>query len=301
MTASIPTLTFRIGGFDLCVTGAKAIALLREAPDFETFRTSEAQQPFLLFQSSDSFSIPQANALYDFSFDSIECRFGRTQPTEQHTEAEKPSGYFLTMTSPHGDVFNLRFQPGNPLIEASLPSHATMLRFGLWTAYGLAGVFQKAIPIHASTIVWQGKAILFLGESGTGKSTHTRLWQEYIPGSSLLNDDSPILRIEEGVPYVYGSPWSGKTACFRNERFPLAAVVRLCQAPHNRISLLPIVHAFGALYPSCPPAFARDPLLSDRICTILSDTIRNVRTYRLECLPNRQAAEAAFSAIFGPQ
>ena len=57
---------------------------------------------------------------------------------------------------------------------------------------------------------------------------------------------------------VHGSPWSGKTPCDRNESCPIAAVVRLSQAPHNRIRRLRPIESIGALLPSAPPAFARD-------------------------------------------
>lgn len=53
----------------------------------------------------------------------------------------------------------------------------------------------RAVAVHSSVISLDGRAVLFLGESGTGKSTHTRLWREHIPGARLLNDDSPIIRI----------------------------------------------------------------------------------------------------------
>ena len=64
--------------------------------------------------------------------------------------------------------------------------------------YGLMTVRKDTVALHGSCIVYKGKAVLFLGESGTGKSTHTRLWRENIAGSKLLNDDSPIVRYEEG-------------------------------------------------------------------------------------------------------
>lgn len=143
-----------------------------------------------------------------------------------------------------------------------------------------------SIAIHSSVIVHSGRAVLFLGESGTGKSTHTRLWREHIPGAQLLNDDSPIVRVVEGVPTVFGSPWSGKTPCYRNESYPIAAFVRLAQAPHNRIARLPVVRAIGALLPSCPPAFAYDAQLQDNICDTLSQLIARVPVYQLECLPD---------------
>lgn len=61
--------------------------------------------------------------------------------------------------------------------------------------FNIAAVARQAIAIHSSVISLNGGAVLFLGESGTGKSTHTRLWREHIPGAELLNDDSPIVRI----------------------------------------------------------------------------------------------------------
>lgn len=86
------------------------------------------------------------------------------------------------------------------------------MRFGLWIMFGIA-ISPEAIAIHSSTIECEGRAVLFLGESGTGKSTHTRLWQEHIPGARLLNDDSPIIRMYQGQATAFGSPWSGKTPC----------------------------------------------------------------------------------------
>lgn len=107
------------------------------------------------------------------------------------------------------------------------------MRFGLWITFGIA-ISPEAIAIHSSTIECEGRAVLFLGESGTGKSTHTRLWQEHIPGARLLNDDSPIIRMYQGQATAFGSPWSGKTPCYRNISRPIAGIVRLSQAPGQR-------------------------------------------------------------------
>lgn len=60
--------------------------------------------------------------------------------------------------------------------------------------FNIAAVARQAVAIHSSVISLNDGAVLFLGESGTGKSTHTRLWREHIPGAELLNDDSPIVR-----------------------------------------------------------------------------------------------------------
>lgn len=194
----------------------------------------------------------------------------------------------------------LRHAFGSSLIECNagvggIVPDASLWRFGLWVAFGLIAVPNGAIPIHTSTIVCKDRAILFLGESGTGKSTHTRLWRENIEGAHLLNDDSPIIR---SSAVAYGSPWSGKTPCYRNLHYPIAAIVRLSQAPHNRMRRLSAIEALGALLPSCPPSFAYDEQLQDAVCETLSQLISTVPVYHLECLPNAEAAQLSYSTIF---
>lgn len=174
----------------------------------------------------------------------------------------------------------------------------SLLRFGLWIMFGITIVPLGAIAIHSSVLVKNEGAVLCLGESGTGKSTHTRLWREHIEGTTLLNDDSPIIRMVDGIPTAFGSPWSGKTPCYRNLNYPIRGFIRLSQAPYNKIHRLPILQAIGALLPSCPPAFAFDDKLQDAICNTLSDMIAAVPVYHLECLPNAAAAELSYNTIF---
>lgn len=173
-----------------------------------------------------------------------------------------------------------------------------LLRLALWTAYGVFTVTHHTLAIHASTIVCQGRAVLFLGESGTGKSTHTRLWRENISDATLLNDDSPLVCIEDGQALVYGSPWSGKTPCYKNEAYPIAAFVRLSQAPYNRMKLLNTVKGFAALHPSCPPGFAYDERLYDSICQTLNQLLPIVPVYHLQCLPDAAAAQLSHHTLF---
>lgn len=186
-------------------------------------------------------------------------------------------------------------------IAAGKAPDPSLLRFGLWMMFGLAINPYHAIAIHSSVIVKDGGAVLFLGESGTGKSTHTRLWRENIDGARLLNDDSPIIRCVDGIPTVFGSAWSGKTPCYVNRSFPIKAIVRLSQAPYNKMHRLGTINALGALLPSCPPAFAYDTELQDNICDTLSDVLAAVPVYHLECLPDADAARLSYSTIFGTE
>ena len=227
---------------------------------------------------------------FDFADADADCRFGRDS-----------EGYLLTMT-PRDGCAAARFRKafGAPLVttDVTLRHNPALFRFGLWSMFNIAAVARQAIAIHSSVISLNGGAVLFLGESGTGKSTHTRLWREHIPGAELLNDDSPIIRATDSEALVHGSPWSGKTPCYRNESCPIAAVVRLSQASHNRIRRLRPIESIGALLPSAPPAFARDERLSDDTCGLLSRLIAQVPVYHLECLPDAAVAQLACRTVF---
>lgn len=165
--------------------------------------------------------------------------------------------------------------------------------------YGLMTVRKNTVALHGSCIVYKGKAVLFLGESGTGKSTHTRLWRENIAGSKLLNDDSPIVRYEEGGVWVYGSPWSGKTPCYKAECYPLAGCVRLSQAPYNKIRRLNTLQAYAALHPSAPPAFAYEEELYSGVCSLLEKMVSSIPVYHLECLPDAEAVKLVCRTLYG--
>ena len=173
----------------------------------------------------------------------------------------------------------------------------SILRFGLWILFGVVLASHNAIAIHSSAIECEGRVVLFLGESGTGKSTHTRLWREHIAGARLLNDDSPIVRLIDDKAIIYGSPWSGKTPCYKNLSYPIAAFCRLSQAPHNAISRLSTIAAIGAVLPSTPPQFAHDGSLQDSICSTLGELLRRVPTYHLACLPNSEAAQLSHKTM----
>ena len=103
----------------------------------------------------------------------------------------------------------------------------SFVRFGIWFMLNIVAVQRLTAAVHSSVIVCHDEAVMFLGESGTGKSTHTRLWRENIAGATLLNDDSPFVGLRDGRVMAYGSPWSGKTPCYKNECYPIRAIVRL--------------------------------------------------------------------------
>ena len=166
----------------------------------------------------------------------------------------------------------------------------------LMLLYAFASASQHTLMMHASVVKYKGRGYLFLGRSGTGKSTHSRLWLEHIGECELLNDDNPIVRFVDGNAMVYGSPWSGKTPCYKNESATIGAFVRLQQEPGNHIKLNSLAQAFAALKPSCSTA-PWDRAIHNEICETLTDILQCVNTYTLGCRPDREAAELCRNTV----
>lgn len=173
------------------------------------------------------------------------------------------------------------------------PSATQALTSMLRIAYSQRVLHHDGFSIHASTVVKDGKGFLFLGKSGTGKSTHSRLWKEVWKDVELLNDDNPIVRRIDGRWWVYGSPWSGKTPCYKQERAPLQGMVRLRQAPENRWLPVQGVKAWTTVYPSCAVIY-QEGSLYERLRNTLNRLVTDVTVGRMECLPNTEAAELSW-------
>ncbi|MBO7418195.1 MAG: hypothetical protein J6U14_04590 [Bacteroidaceae bacterium] len=161
----------------------------------------------------------------------------------------------------------------------------------LMVLFALATARQNTALFHASTVMKDGISYLFLGQSGTGKSTHSALWLRYIDGTELVNDDNPVVRITpEGKAIVYGSPWSGKTPCYRNVSYPIGGMVQLSQAPYNSIRRLGGVEAYVFLMLSISGK-RWDKGIADGLHQTENWLATHVPTWFLECLPNEEAAK----------
>lgn len=155
--------------------------------------------------------------------------------------------------------------------------------------YALATANSQTALFHSSVVSYQGKAYMFLGTSGTGKSTHSSLWLKYIEGTELVNDDNPVVRIIDGVARVYGSPWSGKTPCYRNVVYPVGGIVKLDQAPYNEIKRLKGIMAYAAIMPSISGK-RWDKRLADGLHETENLLAQYVPVWHLDCLPDEAAA-----------
>ena len=162
----------------------------------------------------------------------------------------------------------------------------------LMVLFAMATADKQTVLFHAAVVSCEGRGYMFLGPSGTGKSTHARLWLKHIGGTELVNDDNPVVR--QGV--VYGSPWSGKTPCYRNVNYTRGGIVVLRQAPYNKIERLGGIGAYAALMSSIS-GMRWDARIADGLHQSENDLATNVPIWHLDCLPDEAAATLCHKTI----
>ena len=164
-------------------------------------------------------------------------------------------------------------------------------------AFAFAAAYYNTILMHASVTMNNGYGYLFLGKSGTGKSTHSMLWRQHIEGSDLLNDDNPAVRVmENGETIVYGTPWSGKTPCYRNLQLPVGAFLRLEQHSENIISREKPLQAFASVLSSCSTMIWDKPSYK-HITKTVEQVVSSVPAFYLKCRADEAAAQLSYNTI----
>ena len=166
----------------------------------------------------------------------------------------------------------------------------------LMILYAFRTASLGTLEMHSSVVMRDGKGYMFLGKSGTGKSTHSRQWLETFPGTELLNDDNPVIRVTEEGIRVYGTPWSGKTPCYRKLDVPVGAIVRIRQSPENKATRLGLVEAYASVYSSCSGLKA-ERKIADGLHATLEQVVTTVPCFVLDCRPDHEAAEVCYEAV----
>lgn len=194
---------------------------------------------------------------------------------------ESNADFTACKVTPQGELHNQRFGLDNSIM----------------IAYAFGTAKHDTLLMHASVPVKDERGYLFLGKSGTGKSTHCELWLKHIEGTERINDDNPVVRVmEDGEVWVYGSPWSGKTPIYMNVGYPIGGFLRLHQAPHNKIRQVSKLEGFASILSSCS-TMIWDKASYDGICNTISKVVAKVGCFDLECLPDRDAAMLSYSTM----
>lgn len=193
---------------------------------------------------------------------------------------------------------NEDFSEGHLWLATRLLRDAT---FGINNSLMLLYAFRTAslgtLEMHASMVSNNGKAFLFLARSGTGKSTHSSLWLKHIEGSELMNDDNPVVRVwPDGRVVAYGSPWSGKTPCYRNVEAPVGAFVQIRRCLENKATRLGLLESYALLYSSCS-GYKSDNSMYDGLHDTMEKIVTTVPCFVLDCRPDEEAARVCAEAV----
>ena len=196
-----------------------------------------------------------------------------------------------------GDCQDLRFCLDNGLMLMYAFRTAPLMTLEMHAA-----VVVKKVPEFQGSNGSKGEnalGYLFLGHSGTGKSTHARQWLAAFEDAWLLNDDNPILRVmDNGQVRIYGSPWSGKTPCYKNADAPVGAIVKLSQAPENKIHSITLPQAYAYMLSSAS-GLKMEQTMADNMFETIKHIITHIPCYHLACLPNEEAAKVCCAGLKG--
>ena len=155
---------------------------------------------------------------------------------------------------------------------------------------------RHILMAHGSTVAVDGKAYLFTAKSGTGKSTHTRLWRQVFGSRAVMvNDDKPFLKVTEKGVFACGSPWSGKHGLDNNITAPLQGICILDRGKENRIRRITPEEALPMLLHQsyCP----LDPEKHTRFEELVRLLAENVPLWHMACNMEPAAAEVSHAAM----
>lgn len=291
------TVYYSIADLQMEITSAKESGLSMILPNFEPFNSEyDSEKPVscqIYLSTVDlDFDKSQSNLLSDISIVWGD-RFTFHETEDYYWTliqySADPSKFWKMRSSKDFKVNTVYCGKVGEVKNAFLSWYAMV-------AFAQSSLLHKCVLIHASVVIDQNYGYAFLGKSGTGKSTHSRLWLDHIPGISLLNDDNPAIRIVNDKTFIYGTPWSGKTKCYIADSRSLKGLVRLKQAPYNKFEIRKNKDALLALLPSCS-AIRWNKNLYSTLVNILIDIISYTTISELECLPDEEAAQLCFSEL----
>ena len=271
------TRHYKVAGHTFAVTGKDEV--FEQMESYEPFRCEDGEPLFSL--TIDSGVVPEYTEVYP-SKKKVGMIPGRTASGNyvfDYKSKTKSEGCLICSND---------FREGQLIITGDIPT-----RF-LRILYALATAGKDTLVLHAVVVSYGGKGYMFIAPSGTGKSTHARLWLKHIEGTELVNDDFPVVRGN----MVYGSPWGGgKTPCYRNVSYPIGGMVRLSQASFNKIRRLSSIEAYMNLFVSSADKKYFGSRIADKMHQLEERLASTIPMWHLECLPDEAAARLCHDTI----
>lgn len=154
---------------------------------------------------------------------------------------------------------------------------------------------RNCLVFHGSAVAVDGYAYLFTAKSGTGKTTHAKLWLKNIQRSYILNGDKPLIKLENGSIMLCGTLWRGKENYGVNEILPLKAICVLERDTTNHIEQISASEAFPILYQQSHHCDGADEM--EKTLELLECIAQGVQLYRLGCNMEDEAAIVSYSTM----
>lgn len=150
--------------------------------------------------------------------------------------------------------------------------------------------------MHGASISYHNQAYLFTAPSGTGKSTHIRLWKKHLGDDvKIVNGDKPFISLEKETPFIYGTPWAGKERWQRNCSEPLKGICFLQRGTTNSIKQINPDECLSLLFHQV--YIPDDSLTAGLTLELLDKLIKTVPLYLLQCDMSEDAVRCSFEAL----
>ena len=287
---------FKVAGFVFGITVPEGTDIEKLLPSFKPFRYCDTlkHEPLFMFNVHYGEFPGKQDSGYMFIDESLN-DMGRVRLYSFS------GGYYIRISfrndeTEYSAVSDSLFKRTDAYINKDDKYAGEVISSLLRMVYSQAVIPHGGISVHASSVILDGKAYLFMGKSGTGKSTHSRLWMKAFPGCKLMNDDNPTILISNDVVMAAGTPWSGKTPCYIDVIAPVGGVVKLKQAEFNIFSLCDGFQAFINMLPGCS-VIRKDVTLQNEMHRTLARVSESVTVGVMECLPDMDAASVCRNGL----
>lgn len=268
---------YKIGGLQFSICAPEH----REAEYFAPFR-NDSGSPDL------SFNFRFADGITPPALPHLRTRFNEEHYGDGSVWALNGDDGLLMKCTCAGNTIEVEFDAGHPdyfgdhVVLTAMRLPRLMLEHG--------GVF-----LHASYIIYNGRAILFTADKQVGKSTQADLWKKHM-GAEIINGDRALIRRVDGVWRAYGSPYCGTSKICKNADAEIAAIVILGQAPRNSIRRAATKEALAALMSGISyDTGSRSE--TEKCLDVCSELVSSLPFFRLDCLPDISAVDTLHRAI----
>lgn len=174
-------------------------------------------------------------------------------------------------------------------------SDAYLETIALYRAIGDILPKYNGFVLHGAAIEYKGKCFIFVAPSGTGKTTHIKMWIDYLDELKIINGDKPIIRIIDNVPVVFGTPWMGKEYMGSNDSCRLDSIVVLKRGDGDYIRK---VDKQDYLQDLISKVYIPKNNMIETF-DIIEQVYKNIDVYELHCTMNESAFITSFEELTG--